>query len=311
MAGVRIGDSSRATPVELPPRVRRFDMPRVAASSGDALAVVWQGGITLEDTVVSSLWFATLGQGVWSSPDRVGPIIDMGITTASGLVSHGENLAIAVQGKGGVGRLYARVRRQWKAHELGRSYLLYNSLAAVGDTLWLGAIDGQGVTVARLGFDGTVGRPVLVAPYDGSHYVQLVATGPGELAVAWVQFVGENGMIHAARSRDGGATWARAKSIEVPGGVQSFDAIGRDGVVYVTGRQGHDAGPWPFVARLKGDDWRILPVPQTRREIAVVPPRFSRQEAVVDLFWAADDRARMDREPPAVVRVRLRSDCKQ
>jgi hypothetical protein len=175
----------------------------------------------------------------------------------------------------------------------------------------MGTVDNRGLTVTRLSEDGIAMPGVLVASAAGTsfHLPRLIALSDSEVMVAWVDAAfSENSIVRVARSRDRGLTWTESPSLPVKGGLQSFDAVLRGGVLYVTGRQ---EGPWPFAAALRGNAWDVLEVPRGRNEIGIVSPRFSRAESEVVLYWGVNVESRVEREPPMLVDVRLAGHCRR
>ena len=313
LAGLRFTEDGVARPIDLPAGVREFHRIRIAPVADAGVAAVWQGGRTVDDTSVSRLWTSTFAGGSWSTPRLLGDweTHDVGIYYGSALTPSGNALGLAVPEGVDTTVVYVKTT-SWRRHAIPVPSL-YAQLAPVAHGFLLGLIDGQGYRMASLGLDGHLGSFQSIAS-DGSdfHYPFLMAAGPANLVAAWVEGVGVGrSRIRVSLSHDGGVSWARTQSLTVDGGIESFDAVlSGNQSLYVAGRQSTDRGPWPFVATLDNGRWRTLPIPRMPREVGIVPPRFSRRPGGVELYWGLDDEQRVDREPPALVSVRLRSDCR-
>jgi hypothetical protein len=311
-AGLLLADTGRATSIQLPDSVAMFSYPRIAGLPDGSLVVVWQGGRTLGDTIASRLWTSTLEGGRWSPARLVGDweFDPIGLTFASDLVVHGSEAALLAR-SGNSTFLLRRTGTAWQRFELPTGIpQLYPTLIATADGFGVGTVDQRGLVVTHVRRDGTEVRRVLVAADTGTGFdlPQLLASSDSDEVVAWVDDgFSERSVVRVARSHDAGVTWTEAASLTVNDGLQSLDAILRDGVLYVTGRQG---GPWPFAAALRGNEWQVLGVPRRQDEIGIVPPRYSRVEKAVTLYWGVNFESRVDREPPILVEVRLGSGCR-
>jgi hypothetical protein len=199
----------------------------------------------------------------------------------------------------------------WRRYPL-HVQALYAALLPIRDGFLLGVVGGDGLRVTRLGFDGAASSFRLVASANRADFnYPFLMTSDSDIVATWVDGVGVGkSRIRVARSSNGGETWRERAPLSVDHGIESFDAVDRDGATYVAGRQSTDGGPWPFAAELKGDQWRLLPIPRLSREVGIVPPRFSRRADEVALYWALDEKGRMNREPPALVRVTLKRNCR-
>ena len=314
-AGLRIDSRGKAYPIDLPAGVKGFHHARITSVRDHAVSVIWQGGRTLSDTGDSRLWTVTLDSSGWSELRLVAdtPVDDIGLSYGSPLVAYGEDLAIVTPQAGSSTALFIRRAGIWRRHQFPGVQALYATLAASRQGFLLGVIDADAFKFASLSVDGTVGPFTVVAAANGRdfHYPFILVADSSRIIAAWVEgAASERTVIRAAHSDDHGASWKARDGLLVEGGLQSFDAILRNGIVYAAGRGSTPDGPWPFVAAFDAEAWHVLPVPRAGHEIGIVSPRFSRIPESVEVYWAASENARrVSQVPPALVRVRLQHDC--